>query len=149
MTLRWLLAALHLLALPLGMTAVWMRASALSMLPDERALKRAFSADAVWGAAAGLWLVTGLIRAFAGLEKGSDYYLSNHVFWTKIALFLLVFALEIRPMTTLIRWRVSAKRGQPIDFSPAPGLARTSRIQAWILVLIVLAATAMARGIGA
>ena len=149
MTIRWLFAALHLLALPLGMTAVWMRASALSLLPDERALRRAFSADAAWGAAAGLWLVTGLIRAFAGLEKGTDYYLGNHVFWTKMALFVLVVALEIAPMTTLIRWRIAAKRGQPIDFSRAPRLARTSRIQAWILVLMVLAATAMARGIGA
>ena len=148
MTIRWLFAALHLLALPLGMTAVWMRASALSLLPDERALKRAFSADAAWGAAAGVWLVTGLIRAFAGLEKGADYYLGNHVFWTKMALFVLVVALEIAPMTTLIRWRISAKRGQPIDFSRAPRLARTSRIQAWILVLMVFAATAMARGIG-
>ena len=148
MILRWLFAALHLLALPLGMTAVWMRASALSMLPDERALRRAFSADAAWGAAAGLWLVTGLIRAFAGLEKGTGYYVGNHVFWTKMALFALVFALEIAPMMALIGWRRSAKRGEPIDFGRAPRFARTSRIQAWILVAIVLAATAMARGIG-
>ena len=149
MTLRWLFASIHLLALPLGMTAVWMRASALSMLPDDGALKRAFKADALWGVAAALWIATGLIRAFAGLEKGTGYYLTNHVFWTKMALFALVFALEIVPMTTLIRWRRRAKAGDPIDFDRAPQLARISRVQAWVLVLIVLAATAMARGIGA
>ena len=149
MTIRWLFAALHLLALPLGMAAVWTRGSALASLPDERALKRAFAADAMWGVAALLWLATGLMRAFGGLEKGSEYYLGSHLFWTKMALFLLVLALEIGPMFTLIQWRGRVRRGEAIDFSYAPRYARSSRIQAWILVAMVLAASAMARGIGA
>ena len=149
MLIQWLFAAVHLLALPLGAAAVWTRASALSMLPDERALKHAFAADAAWGVAAGIWLVTGLVRAFGGLEKGTSYYVDSHLFWTKLALFGLVFALEMRPMIALIRWRILARRGQPIDFSRAATFARISRVQVWLLALIVLVATAMARGIGA
>ena len=38
---------------------------------------------------------TGLLRAFAGLEKGSAYYLANSTFHLKIGLFLLILALEI------------------------------------------------------
>ena len=148
MLTQWLFAAVHLLALPLGAAAVWLRGSALSQLPDDRALKRVFAADAAWGAAALIWLVTGLVRAFGGLEKGTSYYLDNHVFWMKLALFGLIFALEIRPMVALIRWRTAVKRGQPIDFTRAATFARISRVQAWLLALIVLAATAMARGIG-
>lgn len=146
---RWLFAAAHLLALPLGMTAVWLRGSALAALPDQRALKQAFRADAVWGMAAGLWLVTGLVRAFSGLEKGADYYMGNHFFLGKMGLFLLIVALEILPMAGLIGWRKRARRGEPIDFAKAPLYARISRVQAWLIVIMVLAATAMARGFGA
>jgi putative membrane protein len=38
-------------------------------------LNDVFTADSFWGIAALLWIVTGLWRAFGGLEKGSDYYL--------------------------------------------------------------------------
>jgi putative membrane protein len=160
MVIRWLVAAIHLLALALGMTAIWMRGSAFSALsvrgasPADRvsshdhALAALFRADNAWAAAAALWLATGLPRAFAGLEKGTAFYLSSTTFWIKMALFALVFALEVFPMVTLIRWRMHAKRGEPIDLGRAPLLATISRVQAALLVLIVLAATAMARGLG-
>jgi len=37
-----------------------------------------FHADNWYGVAAILWVVTGLLRAYGGLEKGSAYYLENH-----------------------------------------------------------------------
>ena len=61
---RWLLAAIHLLALGIGLGAVWVRARALRGSPDESALRRALTADGVWGLAALLWLSTGLWRLF-------------------------------------------------------------------------------------
>jgi putative membrane protein len=81
------------------------------------------------------------------LEKGSDYYLASHTFWTKMALLGAILLLELRPMVTLIRWRQSLKRGTQIDFSIAPQLARTSRVQLLLLAAMVIAATAMARGL--
>ena len=63
------------------------------------------------GVAAALWLVTGLLRAFGGLEKGSAFYLASRLFWLKMALFALVVALEVWPMLTLIRWRVALRNG--------------------------------------
>ena len=96
------------------------------------------------------WLTEPDVRAMPGAATvRSEYYLGSHVFWTKMALFLLVLALEIAPMVALIQWRGRVHRGEAIDFSRAPRFARISRIQAWILVAMVLAATAMARGIGA
>src|SRR5688572_30795309 len=145
---RWLIAALHLLALAIGMTGIWTRGSALAAVPDEQALRRAFRADSAWGVAAGLWLVTGLFRAFGGLEKGTPYYLGSHVFWTKMALFGLVFALELWPMIALIQWRARRKRGESIDFRRARLFSQISRVQAVLVVLLVFVATALARGIG-
>lgn len=149
MTLRWLLASLHLLALGIGLGAVWARGQALRGTLDSAGLKRVFQADALWGLAAVLWIGTGLARAFTNLEKGATYYLHNSFFLTKMGLLLLVLLLEIWPMITLIRWRSRAAGGGGVDTTPSASLARISFVQAFLIVLMVLAATAMARGYGA
>lgn len=146
--MRWLLAAVHLLALGIGLGAVWARSRALRGPLDAAGLRRVFAADTWWGVSAGLWILTGLLRAFAGYEKGAAYYLHNHLFLTKMGLLLLILALEIAPMIALIRWRAALGGGQLPDTSRAPSFARTSTLQAVLVVLMVIAATGMARGFG-
>lgn len=148
MTTRWLLASLHLVALGIGFAAIWTRARALDGALDARALRRAFAADAVWGLSALLWIGTGLLRAFGGYEKGTTYYLQNHAFWGKMALLGVILALEIRPMMTLIRWRMALGRGQEVDTGPARAIARVSMAQAALVLAMVFLASAMARGLG-
>jgi putative membrane protein len=109
-------------------------------------LARVFVADNLWGLAAGLWIVTGLWRAFGGIEKGTAYYLNDRVFYVKMGLLFLILLLEIAPMTTLISWRVAIRRGKQIDLKSAAIFARISQVQAVLVVLMVFAATAMARG---
>jgi putative membrane protein len=152
--LRLALAWIHLLALGIGLAAVWARASALSAASDASPLKRAFTADAWWGIAAGLWLITGLWRFAAGTEKDTGYYMSNHVFFAKMGLFLLILALEIYPMVTLIRWRARMRRdGSSVDItvlrSSAARISTISYLQCALVIAMVLAAAAMARGYGA
>ena len=148
MTIRWLLAALHLLALGVGLGAVWARGRALQAQLDVPGLRRVFYADAWWGIAALLWIGTGLVRAFGGFEKGSFYYLHNHVFWAKMALLVAILVLELGPMIALIRWRGAVARGAVLDTRAASRFARISFVQGILVVLMVLAATAMARGYG-
>jgi len=148
MTARWLAASLHLLALGIGLGAVWARGRALRSSLDAGTLRQVFFADTLWGLAAVLWISTGLWRLLAGLEKGTGYYLQNHLFLTKMALLALVLLLEIRPMITLIRWRKTVSRGEAPDTRAAPLLARISFVQAWLIVLMVFAAAGMARGMG-
>jgi putative membrane protein len=148
MTLRWLLAAIHLLGLGIGLGAIFARARALRGTLDPAGLRRVFTADALWGVAALIWVATGLWRAFGGVEKGSAFYLGNSVFHAKMGLFGLILALEVWPMVTLIKWRSRAARGDGIDTSAARTLAGISDVQTALIVLMVLAATALARGIG-
>jgi putative membrane protein len=148
MTLRWLLAALHLLALGIGLGAVWARGRALKSPLHAADLRRVFLADNVWALAALLWLSTGLWRLLGGLEKGTAYYLHNHIFLGKMGLFVLILLLEIWPMITLIRWRRRVSRSELPDTRIAPRLAQISFVQAGLVVLMVFAATAMARGMG-
>jgi putative membrane protein len=149
MLLRWLFAALHLTALGIGLGAVWARARALRVPLDGPALRRVFYADTLWGLAALLWISTGLVRLFSTMEKGTAYYLGNHMFWAKMGFLGLILALEVLPMMTLIRWRAGLAKGEPLDTSRAPALATISLVQALLVVAMVFAATAMARGIGA
>jgi putative membrane protein len=148
MILRWLLAALHLLALGIGLGAVWTRGRALRSPLNAERLGRVFRADAWWGAAAALWLATGLWRLLAGTEKPTGYYLQNHMFLTKMGLFLLLLLLELSPIVTLTRWRRRVAAGETLDTDAAGRMATISFVQAGLVVLMVLAATAMARGIG-
>ena len=76
------------------------------------------------------------------------YYLHNRLFWAKMGLLAAILLLELGPMIALIRWRVAVARGAVPDTRAASRFARTSFVQALLVVLMVLAATAMARGYG-
>jgi putative membrane protein len=151
--LRLALAAIHLIALGLGLGAVLNRGTALREALAPGALRRAFKADALWGIAFGLWLATGLWRLFGETEKTVDYYMVNHAFFAKMGFLVVILALEIWPMITLIRWRGALRRsGSPetvVDVGAARRMAIISHVQATLVVLMVFAAVAMARGYGA
>lgn len=65
-----------------------------------------------------------------------------------MGLFILVLILEVAPMVALIRWRSQIRGGEQPDTRLAGRFARISYIQAGLIGLMVLAATAMARGMG-
>jgi len=150
--LRLALAGLHLIALGLGLGAVLARGAALRDVLAPGSLRRAFRADAMWGIAFGLWLVTGLWRLFSEMEKGALYYVTNHLFLAKMGFLIIILALEVWPMITLIRWRADLGRGEPAETvanaATARRIAVISHIEAALIVLMVFAAAAMARGYG-
>ena len=143
-----IVSALHLLALALGLPSIYLRGRALKGKLDAGGLRRLFTADNVWAGAAALWLVTGLLRAFAGLEKGTGFYLSSALFWTKMGLFAGILALEVGPMVTLIRWRRQLARGASPDTHAARTLYTLSHAEMALVVVIVFVASFMARGFG-
>jgi putative membrane protein len=144
-----IVAALHFLALGIGLPSIYLRGRALKGRLNAEGLRRLFAADTVWGVAAALWIVTGLLRAFGGLEKGTAFYLSSSFFWTKMILFVLVVGLEIWPMLTFIRWRREVRRGRTPDTSRAPTLYVVTHAEMALVVVIVFVASFMARGFGA
>jgi putative membrane protein len=143
-----IVSSLHVLALALGLPAVFLRGRALKGALDGDGVRRLLAADNVWGLAALLWIVTGLLRAFGGLEKGTGFYLQSRLFWVKMALFASVLLLEIRPMVTFIRWRARLARGQSVDTSSARSLYTINHVELAIVVLLVFVASFMARGFG-
>jgi putative membrane protein len=152
-----LIGAAHLLGFGLGLGSVFARGRALrhhvaARLAGDRAsadanLGRALFADNFWGLAALLWLGTGLPRAFLGLGKGTAFYLHNGAFLAKMGVFAVVFLLELWPMVTLIRWRIQQQRGQTLDTSAAGAIATISGVQTVLVVVLLVLAVGMARGL--
>lgn len=151
--MRILLAVVHLLGLGIGLGAVFVRARAANRLKDgPESLSAVFAADMWWGIAALVWISTGLWRAFGGFEKTPSYYWTNHVFYAKMGLLLVVLLLEIWPAVTLIRWRSASRRGTLPVTELAPSgrrIARISDVQTLLTIAMVVAAVMMARGYGA
>ena len=142
------ISSLHLLALALGLPSVVIRAWTLRGPLDDKALTRLFAADAVRGIAALAWISTGLLRAFGGLEKSSQFYLGSSLFWVKMALLATILALEVLPMSTFIRWRIQRGRGQALNTSGSGRLYHINQVQAGLVVTMVFIASFMARGVG-
>jgi putative membrane protein len=96
-------------------------------------------------------LQAGSTRAFTTYEKGSTFYLNNTVFYIKLGLFAFVFALEIAPMVTLIRWRISTARGRGIGLAEmtqkSKWMLAISVVQAVLLVAFLILGPIMARGL--
>lgn len=102
--------------------------------------------DGAYGGIAGAVVVVGVCRVLFGL-RGWEYYVSNHAFWGKMAAFVIVGLLSIRPTMRILAWRRSGT-----DVVPEADILS---VRAWIkgevffLALVLVFAAAMARGIGA
>jgi putative membrane protein len=144
-----LVSALHVFGVALGLGSVFARGRALRGTLDDAGLRRLFTADAAWGIAALVLLASGVARAFAGLEKGTAFYLASHMFWLKMTLFVVIVLLEIWPMATFIRWRAVVARGGRPDVSRARALYLVTHVEMALAALMVVVAALMARGFGA
>jgi len=148
MLTHWFLAAVHLLVVVLGFWAVLVRGTNFRRLAAGTGeVRSVLIADNLWGISALILLVTGGMRAFGGFEKGTDYYLQQPLFHLKMTLFVLILLLEVAPMVTLIKWRIALARGTAIDTGRAKLFARISHVEGLLMLLMVIAATGMARGV--
>lgn len=105
--------------------------------------------DLAFGIAAAIVLVVGFVRVFYG-AAGPDYYLTNWVFWAKIAAFVAVGLLSLPPTLMIFGWRREALVDP--DFSPPDvEVARARRFmfaEGALLGLIPVLAAMVARGVG-
>jgi putative membrane protein len=95
-----------------------------------------------------LALATGLLRLFY-YAKGVGFYLPNPFFLAKMALYIAIAMLSIKPTMTFIRWRRNMLETGALP--PAPEIAAARRLihaEVVLLALMPLMAVLMARGIG-
>lgn len=145
-----LLAYFHFIAI-IGMAAMLSATfAALAQRDSAAGLRRLKRLDGMYGLFAILTLASGVVRLLWG-AKGSAFYLSNPVFHTKLSLFVLAGLLSIYPTVQYFKWADSATADGGFR-PPAEGVARVRKLivtQLVLLAAIPLAATLMARGVGA
>jgi putative membrane protein len=147
MTVEAILSYLHLLAI---LTLVVFLASEAALTRTEwlnaAVVERLPKVDAIYGIAAVLVLVTGLVRIFFGV-KGSSFYWHHPLLYVKLGMFIVVGVISIKPTLTYQRWRRELRAGGAL---PGADEVRATRrlvmIQAHIVPFIPLAAVFLARG---
>jgi len=133
----------HLMLLPLVavLFAEWLL---LARPLDGARLAQLGRLDAAYGALATGLLLAGFSRAVWG-AKGWDWYSGNPLFWTKVALFVVIGLLSIVPTVRLLRWR----RARAV-----PDARAQQRVRRWVgaevalLAVLPVLAVLMARGVG-
>ena len=105
--------------------------------------------DAIYGISAGLLVVVGLIRVYY-TEKGAAYYLHSGTFIAKIVLFAIIGLISIYPTRAFIGWRrvLNANQVPTLDDAQRSSLKRVVHIELTLLLVVILCAALMARGIG-
>jgi putative membrane protein len=112
---------------------------------SRRELGRLARIDAAYGLAALTLLGAGLTLWLTGAGKPAAFYSKNWVFHTKIAMFLLVGILSIRPTLFFLRER----KGNPEEIVSIPrSLFWMIRLELLLLFIIPFLAGLMAKGIG-
>ena len=149
MTLESLLAYAHLIAID---TMVVFLASEAALCRVEwlnaAVVERLGKVDMVYGIAAGMVLVTGLARVFLG-SKGAAWYAHNPLLYLKLAMFLVIGLISIKPTLMFVRWRRALRASGTLpDAAEIKKARRLVMVQAHIFPLIPLAAVFLARGFG-
>jgi putative membrane protein len=145
----WALASLHHLGIFTLAATIAAELAILSTNLDARSIGRLARIDAGYGIAAIFVVIAGIARVIWG-AKGYEYYMANHVFWTKMLLFLVVGLLSIAPTMRYIAW-ARRLRADAAFRPPAAEVGRMRRYlwaEAAVFLAIPVAAAAMARGYG-
>ncbi|GEM_PF-89411 len=100
----WILACLHHVAVFSLAATLAAELALISVDLSARSIRRLAAIDIWYGLIAGAVIAFGVMRVVWG-AKGYEYYLANHVFWTKMALFVAVGLLSIGPTLRYGAWR--------------------------------------------
>ncbi len=150
MTLEALLSYAHILAI---LTAVVFISSETALCRiewmNERVVERLVTVDRIYWVGLVLVLITGLARIFWGM-KGAAWYWGNGLLHLKLALFIVVALLAIKPSRRFAQWRRQLREtGALPDEVQIRQARRQGMVAAHLIAAIPLAAVFLARGYGA
>jgi len=149
MNLSALMATLHHLA---AFTLVATLAVEVAMFKPPLSVEQARRlqrTDLIFGVAAAVLLVVGLMRVF-WFEKGPRYYWHDLYFLIKFMAFVIAALISIYPTVTFLAWIPAVKAGN----APQVSLDQTRRVRLCLMleltaiVIILPCAALMARGFG-
>jgi putative membrane protein len=111
--------------------------------------RRILTADLIFGVAATVVLVIGMLR-LGFFEKGPAFYWHSATFIAKLAFFVIVGLLSIYPTIEFLRWRKPLREGvlPVVSAQKMETIQRVIGMELGGVMLVILFAAMMARGIG-
>ncbi|WP_421654338.1 DUF2214 family protein [Leptothermofonsia sp. ETS-13] len=142
-------AYLHYLSFMLAFGALIVESLTLKQELRLNEAWKMVTADAVYGLSATTILVTGILRVLY-FGKGTEYYLSSPVFYTKVGIFVVVSLLSLYPTFSFVSWVKQLREGKSpnLELSQVQQLSWLIRGELIGLGIIPLFAAMLARGVG-
>jgi putative membrane protein len=149
MTATITLAFLHHVAFVLVFAALMVELVVLRNDLTVASARTVLRMDTVYGIGATVVVVVGLLRVFY-TEKGAAYYFASGPFLAKLALFIVVGLLSIYPTLKFLIWRAALREQRVPAFDPSTRrrVRMLIHVELTLLVVILLLAPMMARGVG-
>lgn len=150
MTLEAILASAHLLAI---LTIVVFITSETALCRgawiNARVVERLVAVDRIYLVGLAAVLLTGLARTWWGI-KGMAWYWTDWLLHLKLALFIAIVLLAIRPAVMYRRWRAQLQRtGALPDEAQLTSVRRQVMVAAHLIAIMPVIAAFLARGFGA
>ena len=129
--------------------ALILERKALKVSPNREEAITMVIIDVVYGLAALLLLISGVLRVLY-FGQGSAFYMQNPIFLLKVGLFLVVGGLSLYPTVTYILWAIPLSKGElpNVQIDLVERLRKVINIEIIGFSIIPLFATLMARGVG-
>ena len=145
MTVEILLRYLHFVSIFLIVSSLFAEYVLLKKTMTRSEIARLAKIDAIYGIAALTLIIAGLTLWLGSYSKPAIYYSKNWVFHSKLALFLIVGLLSIRPTIYFIKQR----KGTPDEAITIPAsIPLMLKLELLVLAIIPLLAGFMSRGVG-
>lgn len=145
--LQWLFATLHLLALGCGLGAIAARGRNLAPIPDAPAVQRSLRADNWWCLSLLLWIASGSVLAASHLPLLWSQGRPVPLAMAKLLGLILLLLQEWRSRPLIRQCRQRLERGRLPTEEIRSVLARHSKRQLLVLLLMLVISTALQSGL--
>jgi putative membrane protein len=142
-----LLAYLHSLSMMALAAMLFVQLLSIDGLHDRQQLERFVRYSFGLAAVAGVMLISG-VGLLVWAERGVAFYLRNPVFYIKLAVFAAMLLIAITPARIILQWHREAGTGKIPEQGMVFFVKRYLTAEAILLLIIPLAASLLARGIG-
>ena len=142
-----LFAYLHSLSMIALGALLFVQLLGFGNLNDREELQRFFVFCLGIAVAAAVMLVSGLALLLWSVQP-SAYYLRNPVFYIKLAVFAAMLLIAITPARIVVQWHREAAAGSVPDSASIVFVRRYFTVETVLFLLIPLAASIAAQGIG-
>ncbi len=140
-------AYLHSLSMMAMAALLFVQLLSIDGLHDRQQTQRFVLLSVGVAAAAAVMLLSG-VGLVAWTDRGAEFYLRNPVFYIKLAVFVAMLLIAITPARIILHWHRQDSSGS----GPEPGsvffVKRYLVVEVILFLLIPLAASLSARGIG-